>query len=66
MVVDSGTKHWRWPWQRTCQGCGQQWPCFVVMARRASRRERRATQPCACVDCWRRREDEDEQASRAW
>jgi hypothetical protein len=67
MVIDSGIKHWRWPWQRTCQGCGQKAPCFVVLCRRAAKRERRqaeAADPCACTDC--RRRDEDDQASLAW
>jgi len=36
VVHDSGTTHRRrwWRGERHCTGCGQAWPCYVVMASR--------------------------------
>lgn len=39
MVVDGNVKHRRrwWRLELHCSGCGQDWPCYVVMAARARR-----------------------------
>lgn len=39
MVIDSGTKHRRHWFRRRerCLGCGQVWPCFVVLLHRSHR-----------------------------
>lgn len=31
MVVDSGTQHQLHAPTRTCDGCGQPWPCYVAL-----------------------------------